>query len=93
MLWAWADYATDDAGLATTNLSGGSLRIIADGVLARVVRRSRLLTRRQASHFRVRLGDSQIESFCVTTGCLNLFYYDVPDDSQWVTSLDWQPLP
>jgi len=37
--------------------------------------------------------NSQIESFCVTTGCLNLFYYDVPDDSQWVTSLDWQPLP
>ncbi|CCH73111.1 hypothetical protein BN11_2330008 [Nostocoides australiense Ben110] len=55
VLSAWADYATDDAGLATTNLSGGSLRIIADGVLARVVRRSRLLTRRQASHLRVRL--------------------------------------
>ncbi len=83
----------DDAGLATTNLSGGSLRIIADGVLARVVGDPVFSPDGRQAISGYGWENSQIESFCVTTGCLNLFYYDVPDDSQWVTSLDWQPLP
>lgn len=93
VLSAWADYATDDAGLATTNLSGGSLRIIADGVLGGWSGDPVFSPDGKQAISGSGWENSQIESFCVTTGCLNLFYYGVPDDSQWVTSLDWQPLP
>ncbi|MCA0178760.1 MAG: hypothetical protein LCH77_04010 [Actinobacteria bacterium] len=32
------------------------------------------------------------QSFCLASPC-GSFYYDIPNDSTWVKSLDWQPLP
>lgn len=91
VVWRY-DTDLDDGGLAVTSPTGTGFRSVAEDMVGVIDGSPAISPDGRTVVTGYGWENSQIQSFCLASPC-GSFYYDIPNDSTWVKSLDWQPLP